>query len=236
MVRPALRYYCHRHKHLQLPPIFYMNPQAPTPLKSSKPASYLKTGFVALLAAYVAMVTYQEVLPYFILEKESYGRFWDFRFALAFHIACGLVAMVIGPFQFSKAFRSKYLRIHRLLGRLYLLAILVGALSATQLAWTSGYRVSFGWAFGLQVLALAWIVTAGMAFWKVKNGHILQHKEWMIRSYVVTLGFFFFRIINNAAFAKAIMPEFKERGVTIIWLCWAVPLLATEVVLSWKKK
>jgi uncharacterized membrane protein len=185
---------------------------------------------------YVGIVTFQEILPYFKLEKESYGRFWDYKIPLMFHIACGLMAMLIGPFQFSKAFRNKYMTAHRILGRVYLIAILLGTISATNLAWTSGYKISFAWAFGLQVLAFAWITTALMAYLSVMKRRMVQHKEWMIRSYVVTLGFFFFRIFNNADFIKSIMPEFKERGVTIIWFCWAVPLLVTEIVLSWRKK
>lgn len=205
-------------------------------LNQLKPKSYLRFGFLLLLICYIGIITFQEILPYLILNKESYGRFWDYKWPLVFHISCGLIAMIIGPFQFWKTFRSKYIKTHRMMGRIYLIAILIGTISATNLAWTSGYKISFSWAFGLQALAFAWISTALMAYISVIQGRIIQHKEWMIRSYVVTLGFFFFRILNNSEFVKSIIPEFKERGVTIIWFCWAIPLLITEIVLSWKKK
>lgn len=207
-----------------------------TPLTQLKPKSYLRFGLLLLLILFVGKVTFQEILPYFILNKESYGRFWNYKWPLIFHISCGLIAMIIGPFQFWTAFRNKYIKAHRMMGRIYLIAILIGTISATNLAWTSGYKISFSWAFGLQGLAFAWISTALMAYVSVIKGRIVQHKEWMIRSYVVTLGFFFFRILNNSEFVKSIIPEFKERGVTIIWCCWAIPLLITEIVLSWKKK
>ena len=205
-------------------------------LTQLKPKSYLRFGLLLLLILFVGKVTFQEILPYFSLNKESFGRFWDYKWPLVFHISCGLIAMIIGPFQFWKTFRSKYIKTHRMMGRIYLIAILIGTISATNLAWTSGYKISFSWAFGLQALAFAWISTALMAYISVIQGRIIQHKEWMIRSYVVTLGFFFFRILNNSEFVKSIIPEFKERGVTIIWFCWAIPLLITEIVLSWKKK
>lgn len=201
-----------------------------------KPTSYLRLFILLLLALYICKVTFQEILPYLTLNKESYGRFWDYKWPLFFHISSGITAMLIGPFQFWKKFRSRYIKAHRLLGRIYLIAILIGTISATYLAWTSGYKITFSWAFGLQCLALAWIITASMAYVSVMRRRIVQHKEWMLRSYVVTLGFFFFRILNNSLFVKSLMPEFKERGVTIIWFCWAIPLLITEVVLSWKKK
>jgi uncharacterized membrane protein len=205
-------------------------------LTQLKPKSYLRFGFLLLLILFVGKITFQEILPYFSLNKESFGRFWDYKWALVFHISCGLIAMIIGPFQFWKTFRSKYIKTHRMMGRIYLIAILIGTISATNLAWTSSYKISFSWAFGLQALAFAWISSALMAYVSVMKKRIVQHKEWMIRSYVLTLGFFFFRILNNSEFVKSIIPEFKERGVTIIWCCWAIPLLITEIVLSWKKK
>jgi Predicted membrane protein (DUF2306) len=205
-------------------------------LNQFKQKSYLRFGFVLLLICYIGRVTFQEILPYFSLNKESYGRFWNYKWPLVFHISCGLIAMIIGPFQFWKTFRSKYIKTNRMMGRIYLIAILIGTISATNLAWTSGYKISFSWAFGLQALAFAWISTALMAYISIMKRRIVQHKEWMIRSYVVTLGFFFFRIFNNSEFVKSIIPEFKERGVTNIWCCWAIPLLITEIVLSWKKK
>jgi len=202
----------------------------------ANPKSYLKFGFILLLILYIGKVTFQEILPYLSLNKESYGRFWEYKITVLIHVSCGLIAMLIGPIQFWASFRTKYIKIHRIFGRIYLIAILIGTISATNLAWTSGYRISFSWAFGLQALAFAWISTTLMAYVSVMKGRIAQHKEWMIRSYVVTLGFFFFRILNNSFFVKSIMPEFTERGVTIIWFCWAIPLLITEIVLSWNRK
>lgn len=47
-------------------------------LQQSKPGSYVKAGFVFLLVIYIGTVTFQEILPYFNFEKESYGRFGDY--------------------------------------------------------------------------------------------------------------------------------------------------------------
>ena len=142
-----------------------------SPLPLLKSTSYLRLGFTFLLILYVSKVTFQEILPYFILNKESYGRFWDYKWPLVFHISCGLIAMIIGPFQFWTTFRIKYIKAYRMLGRIYLIAILIGTISATNLAWTSGYKISFSWAFGLQALAFAWISTALMAYISIMKTH-----------------------------------------------------------------
>ncbi len=175
-------------------------------------------------------------MPYFGLEKETFGHYWIVKWPLIGHISGGILALLIGPFQFSKAFRNRFMKIHRWLGRIYLTAILIGTISATYIAWTTAIQVNFSWALAMQMLAFAWIVTAAMAYISVMKGRILQHKEWMIRSYVVTFAFVNFRWLSNLPIANQLMKTFEERGPAMAWLSWTIPLLITEIVLSWKKK
>ena len=201
-----------------------------------KPTSYLKIVLTLFLILFAGKFVINSALPYFGLNKEVFVDYWDFKWPLIGHISGGLIALTIGPFQFWKSFRNKYMTTHRWLGRIYLTAILLGTISSTYLVWTSAIRVNFFWAFGLQGLAFAWTTTASMAYISVMRGRILQHKEWMIRSYVVTFAFVTFRWVNDSQIAHQLMSTFEERGPTTIWLSWTIPLLITEVVLSWKKK
>ena len=200
------------------------------------PKSYFRIGLTILLILFAGKFVINDALPYYGFDKETFGRYWNFRWPLIGHISGGLLALVIGPFQFSKTFRNKYMTAHRWLGRIYLTSILIATISSTYLAWTSAYRVNFSWAFGLQGLAFAWITTASMGYLSVMRGRILQHKEWMIRSYVVTFAFVNFRWLTDLPIAHQLMNKFEERGPTVIWLSWTIPLLITEIVLSWKKK
>lgn len=198
--------------------------------------SYVRWVVVLLLIAVAGKFVIQHAIPYFGFNKETFGRYWNFKWSLIGHISCGILALLIGPFQFWKAFRNRYLTTHRLMGRIYLIAIVTGAACSTYLAWTSGIRVNFSWAMGLQALAFAWISTAGMAYISVMRGRIQQHREWMIRSYVVTFAFVTFRFLNDSSIAISLMQKFDERGPAIIWFSWTIPLFITEIVLSWKKK
>jgi uncharacterized membrane protein len=200
------------------------------------PKAYLRIGLTIFLILFAGKFVINDALPYFGLDKENFGSYWNYKWPLIGHISGGLLALTIGPFQFSKSFRNKFITTHRWLGRIYLTAILIGTISSTYLAWTSGYRVNFSWAFGLQGLAFAWIMTASMAYISVMRGRILQHKEWMIRSYVVTFAFVTFRWLQDLQIAHQLMNKFEERGPTIIWVSWTIPLLITEIKLSWKKK
>ncbi len=205
-------------------------------LALSKPQSYLNLLMWIFLIVFGGKFVITDALPYFGFEQATFGHYWDFKWVLIGHISCGLVALVIGPFQFWKAIRNKYLTLHRWMGRTYLIAIVIGTICATSLAWTSGIQVNFAWGFALQGLAFAWITTALMAYISVRRRRIQQHQEWMIRSYVVTFAFVNFRWLESLPIATQLMEKFEERGPTVIWVSWTIPLLITEIVLSWKKK
>jgi predicted membrane protein DUF2306 len=81
---------------------------------------------------------------------------------------------------------------------------------------------------------VAWTITTGMAYIAIRGGVIEQHREWMIRSYVVTLAFVFFRLF--VAVLKGFhIGEPLERYKAAAWVCWAVPLLVTEPFLQLRK-
>ncbi|RXK60823.1 DUF2306 domain-containing protein [Lacibacter luteus] len=205
----------------------------PVPQKSK---SYLTLAVVLFLTVFAGKFIVKDALPYFGFDEETFGRYWNVKWPLIGHISGGLIALLIGPFQFWKTFRNKFLNVHRVLGRVYLIAILIGTIASTFLAWTSGYEIGFTWALALQFLAFAWIASASMAYLSVMRKRIVQHKEWMIRSYVITFAFVLFRWLNELEIARTLMPQFTDRGPTLIWLSWVVPLFITEMIISFNKK
>ena len=68
----------------------------------------------------------------------------------------------------------------------------------------------------------------------VRRRRYLQHQEWMIRSYVVTLGFVFFRMFVGITSALEVGTQF-DRLNAASWFCWAFPLLITEAVIQGRK-
>lgn len=201
----------------------------------SNPKSYLRLILWLFLIAFAGRFVIKDALPYFGFTEDVFGRFWNYKWSLIGHVSGGLVALLIGPIQFWKAFRNKYLTIHRWLGRIYLIAILVGTISSIYLAWTTGLKIHWTWALALQGLGFAWIVTATMAYVSIRRKRIQQHKEWMIRSYVVTFAFVTFRFLNELPVLRE-LGNFVERGPTEIWISWAIPLLVTEVILQCNRK
>ena len=175
----------------------------------------------------------RNVPRYLIFSPESYGPYyWPKANFLLPHVIAALTAITIGPFQFWTRIRSKYPKVHRVSGRVYLAAILVGSIGAFGMA-SSTIR-GLAYASGLSFLAIAWLTTAGMAFASIRKRNFNQHKQWMIRSYVVTFAFVSFRI-GSDIMAHYDIADPAQRRAMLAWACWAVPLLFTEVVLQGKQ-
>jgi Predicted membrane protein (DUF2306) len=67
-----------------------------------------------------------------------------------------------------------------------------------------------------------------------KLGLIEQHKEWMIRSYVVTFSFVTYRL-SGMLMGPFELGTFVEINIVLAWGSWALPLLATEAILQGRK-
>lgn len=112
------------------------------------------------------------------------------RHLLIPHVICGTLALLAGPLQFSSRFRQRHLKIHRVLGRMYVVSVFVGAFTGIALA---AGRPGLP---GTSMQATAWIVCTTAAFLTARNRQIVQHRQWMARSYAVTFTFVSSRVLN----------------------------------------
>jgi len=188
---------------------------------------------VALVAALVFWLV--AALPYLALDPARFGpaaeSLWPRRYGLLAHIAGGTLAMFVGPLQIWLGETRSRLAWHRTLGTLYLTGVAIGALGGYYLSLTT--PAPFLFASGLFFLAVAWTVTTGMAYRAIRVRAIEQHREWMIRSYVVTLAFVVFRAIAAVLAARGFGAA--DSISFAAWACWAVPLLLLEPCLQWRK-
>ncbi|MEA1786146.1 DUF2306 domain-containing protein [Arenibacter sp. GZD96] len=194
-----------------------------------------------LLIALVLIAVYfviDRALPYFFnFNKEHYqDYYWPNKWWLVGHLLGGALALIIGPFQLSTSFRNRFLNLHRSLGKVFIIAIIIGSLSAIYMSFYVAPQVNVSWSISLFVMALVWLASVLMAYRAIRLKRIQQHKEWMIRAYIITLGFVLFRVLNENSLIRDLMPTFEERGAACIWLSWTVPLFIAEVVLQWHKK
>ena len=172
---------------------------------------------------------------YFGFDEAIFGRFWAHRLWLMPHIVGGMLALLLGPFQFWSGLRRRALRFHRWTGRVYVFGVILAAGAAFHLSFfippdDGGWVV--GWS--LFTLAAVWLTSVAMAIRSIRNGQVETHKEWMIRSYVLTFAFVNFRWWIDFPFIATLGTP-TERLTAVVWTGWTLPLFITEVVLQWKR-
>lgn len=151
---------------------------------------------------------------------------------LYFHIIFGTIALAAGPFQFSGKLRQKKKNLHRNIGKIYVFSILISFMFGLYLAFygTGGLTG----VIGFYSLEFAWLITTLIGFFKIRRKDIKGHREWMIRSYAVTLTFVSFRIFS----IPAVGIDGRDGilfGLTIIF-SWIFNLLIAEWLLIRSKQ
>jgi uncharacterized membrane protein len=193
-------------------------------------------GNIAVLGLPTLIATlfiYGFALKYLSLERHQYGIYWSRHEWLYAHVIAGIVALLLGPVQFWLGLNRRTTIVHRTMGALYVLAVGVGATTAFYLASHNDY----GWLFGLGLgsMAGAWIFTTALAVISICLHRVEQHREWMIRSYVVTSGFITFRILYEVFDTLQVGNNMVDRMTAASWLAWAGTLLLAESILQgWK--
>ena len=169
------------------------------------------------------------------LTPEALGKYFNVKWILILHITAGGGALVSGPIQFWERLRNRYRKLHRVIGILYLLAVLASSACAVILAFTTAYAVNWAYAFSVQVWVTVWITSSFIAYYTARKRKFKLHKEWMTRSYIVTLAF----VVSGSLLKLPVVQqlgEFADISPSFFWLGWAVPLYIYEVVLSYRRK
>jgi uncharacterized membrane protein len=154
------------------------------------------------------------------------GRTGLMELAVVLHFGGGGLALALGAFQLNAALRGRRIQLHRLLGRVYVVSVLVGGVSGLRLAIASQGGMIAHAGFGL--LACAWLLTTTLGFLRIRAGDDVDHRAWMIRSYSLTFAAVTLRIYLPLAFASGI--PFEIAYPAIAWLCWVPNAIVAEWV------
>ncbi len=156
---------------------------------------------------------------------------------LIVHICTAAVALVLGPLQFMPRLRA-HRRIHRAIGRSYLLAgVLPAAVSAVPVALWSGRIIT---QIGLTTAAVLWLITGVLAYRAAVRRDFAAHRAWMIRNYALALLAVTARILTPVLLLVQILVSGAEPdvireqvdsmipvGQTVGWI---VNLIVAEIV------
>jgi uncharacterized membrane protein len=107
---------------------------------------------------------------------------WNINFYT--HIILGGIALLIGWLQFNKQLRTNKPALHRTIGKLYIVCVLLSALAGIYIGWFA----TGGWitATAFILLGVIWFCTTLAAFVLIKKGQVRLHEQLMIFSYAAT--------------------------------------------------
>jgi uncharacterized membrane protein len=180
----------------------------------------IMTVLAVIIAAYALLVLLLPGFgPPFIAERRMVV-----PIALSAHLAGGLTALAVGPWQMNSRLRARALGRHRWMGRVYVMAVLVGGLGSLGLASRSeeGFVTHVG--FGL--LAMLWLTATCQAYLRIRAGDQVRHREWMIRSFALTLAAVTLRVY--IPLSQFVGIPFADAYQAIAWVCWVPNLVVAE--------
>ncbi|GGD91571.1 DUF2306 domain-containing protein [Paenibacillus nasutitermitis] len=97
------------------------------------------------------------------------------------HVVLACIAMATGLLNFSRRIFEKSRKFHRINGYVYLVSVILVVITSGYMApYATGGKIS---SMGFNALNMIWLVITLMALIEIKKKRIIQHRNWMIRSY-----------------------------------------------------
>jgi uncharacterized membrane protein len=187
----------------------------------------LKTFGWILMTALAAFVTWYAIAIFLIPSGRGplvSNLLANNPYAAPAHFIGGGIALLVGAFQLNAALRARLISLHRWLGRVYVVAVLTSSGAGLLLAPGSFGGATATAGFGL--LAIVWFASTLTAYFHVRSKNIGAHRDWMIRSYALTLAAVTLRLYVPGSQMLGI--AFESAYPVIAWLCWVPNLLVAE--------
>jgi uncharacterized membrane protein len=148
------------------------------------------------------------------------------------HAVGGITALLSGPLQFSSRLRRRNPKFHRVLGRVYVLSVLVAAPLGIVMSNHRHDPRAIHFVAANIVQAGTWLIVTIAAFLTARNRYFQQHREWMVRSYAVTFTFVGTRVLQP-------IPAWNRHGETgfameIIVITF-MAILIPDIAFHWRE-
>ncbi|MBA4141391.1 MAG: DUF2306 domain-containing protein [Segetibacter sp.] len=147
------------------------------------------------------------------------------------HMTGGATAILLGPLQFWKAFRIKYIQLHRTLGKIYIIGSIISVICLIRILPEGGCTACKP---SQTVVFTLWLLTTVAAWWTIKRKNIKAHRQFMARSYLFAFHFVAVRMLDYLGLR--FFGFTHEDNVWLAngdWFTWVVPFIILEMYQSW---
>ena len=163
----------------------------------------------------------------------AWQHYAPFKWWLLPHGIFGTIVLLLAPLQFSERLRQRYLKAHRIMGRLYV----GGAIALAPMgAYIQYYQERMGAPRSFTVLGIVdaamLIGTTTLAFVFAFRRKIALHRQWATRSYAVALVFIGGRFVMGITGWETLGVEIVQ---AIIWSCLVLAVPLADLSLNWRE-
>jgi len=165
-------------------------------------------------------------------------RYYTNAMATVLHLGPGFFVMVLGPLQFMRGVRKKYIKLHRISGRIFVLCGVIGAFSGIAIGvfdpfmgvGDQGFNESMATAFFSAFILLSLV----MALVRIKQRNFGQHREWMIRAFALMLAIATERLMLTALMSSTDIGIGVLFGTTF-WMAGVMNMGAAELWINFTR-
>ena len=176
-------------------------------------------------------------LPYntdvgFLRIKQDYIDIDHWRLAFFVHVYASMWVLLAGFTQFSSRIQDYYPRWHRAFGYVYVTDVLLITGPAGLLM---GFYANGGLPSKISfvTLAIGWITFTAIALAKAKKGDFVSHRNFVIRSYALTLSAVTLRAWKWSITNTVELPPMDVYRA-VAWLGWVPNIIAAELLIRWR--
>ena len=194
---------------------------------TSSRVAFLVISSLSFGVAGYALVVYATLPPGATVHPEMRRTFDSQRLGIYAHVLGSALTLLLGPWQFLPSLRRSRSRVHRMLGRVYLLAgVGIGGIAGLYMSFFAfGGAVSTA---GFALLATIWLYTGYRAYAAATNRRFDEHRRWMIRNFALALAAVTLRLYLGVGFALRL--PFEIFYPTLAWISWVPNLIAAEIL------
>lgn len=167
----------------------------------------------------------------FLKTKQLIYHIKHWRYSFYIHVFTSILIITSGLLQFSKTILSKYTKIHRISGFIYLaVTLLISGPAAMVMSFyaNGGYAAQTSFV----TLSLLWIGTSFLAYHFVRKKDYEQHGKWVVRSYALTLSAVSLRLYAYLFDVFHFTMDPVDLYILLSWLSWTVNLLIAEILIK----
>jgi len=156
-----------------------------------------------------------------------------YQLAFFTHVYTSIFTLLLGFFQFSSTIRIKYPKLHRSIGKFYIgIIVILAGPSGLVMGYHANGGVYSQTSFCL--LSILWIYFSLMAYKYAQTKKWTLHKNFIYRSYALTLSAISLRLFKWIIVGTFALPPMDTYQI-VSWLGWIVNIGIAELIIRFRK-